>query len=72
MSDKDLLELAVEANRGLSCWSEVTSVKIDVSIIGDICYVKVKPELKDIVMVIDTHQERVEHFICGPGSPYGV
>jgi hypothetical protein len=66
VSDKDLLELAVEAHGGLSCCSEVTSRKIDVSITGGIWYVKGQPDvLKDIVMVIDTRQERVSNSFVG-------
>jgi hypothetical protein len=65
MSDNDLLELAVEAKGGLSCWIEVSSIKVDVSITGGIWYVKGRPELKDIVMVIDTRQERVSTSFVG-------
>ncbi len=56
----ELLDLAVEAHGGLARWNEVSSVKIDVSITGAIWYVKGQPDvLKDIVMVVDTHRERV-------------
>jgi hypothetical protein len=56
----DLLDLAVEAHGGLARWDELSSIKIDVSITGAILYVKGQPDvLKDIVMVADTHHERV-------------
>ena len=56
----ELLELAVKAHGGLARWNEVSSVEIDVSITGAIWYVKGQPDvLKNIVMVADTHQERV-------------
>ena len=56
----ELLDLAVEAHGGLARWNKVSSVKIDVSITGAIWYVKGQPDvLKDIVMVVDTHRERV-------------
>ncbi len=56
----ELLDLAVKAHGGLARWNEVSSVEIDVSITGAIWYVKGQPDvLKNIVMVADTHQERV-------------
>jgi hypothetical protein len=77
MSDRDLLELAVEAHGGLARWSRVASVKIEVSITGGIWYVKGRPDvLKDIVMVIDTERQwvgtsfvgRDRHTVFEPGE----
>jgi hypothetical protein len=62
----DLLDIAVEAHGGLARWNEVSSVKIDVSITGAIWYVKGQADvLKDIVMVADTHEERVTTTFVG-------
>ena len=62
----DLLEIAVEAHGGLARWTEVSSVRIDVSITGAIWYVKGQPDvLKDIVMVADTQRERVRTSFVG-------
>jgi hypothetical protein len=56
----DLLNLVVEAHGGLDRWSKVSSIEIDVSITGGIWYAKGQPDvLKNIVMVVDTRQERV-------------
>jgi hypothetical protein len=66
MSDTDLLDLAVEAHGGLARWSEVSSIKIDVSITGAIWHTKGQPDvLKEIVMVVDTKQERVTTSFVG-------
>jgi hypothetical protein len=62
----NLLDIAVDAHGGLARWNEVSSIKIDVSITGAIWYVKGQPDvLKDIVMVADTHQERVTTTFVG-------
>jgi hypothetical protein len=62
----DLLDAAVEAHGGLARWKEVSSVEIDVSITGAIWDVKGQHDvLKDIVMVADTHQERVMTSFVG-------
>jgi hypothetical protein len=56
----DLLEVVMEAHGGLARWHQVSAVTIAVSITGGIWYVKGQADvLKDIVMVADTHQERV-------------
>jgi hypothetical protein len=66
MSEHDLLDLAVEAHGSLARWNEVSSIKIDVSITGGIWYVKGQPDvLKDIVMNVDTKQERVTTTFVG-------
>jgi hypothetical protein len=62
----NLLDMAVDAHGGLNRWNDVASVKIDVSITGAIWYVKGQPDvLKDIVMVVDTAQERVATTFVG-------
>lgn len=62
----NLLDIAVEAHGGLARWNEVSSVDIDVSITGAIWYVKGQPDvLRDIVMVVDTNQERVATTFVG-------
>jgi hypothetical protein len=62
----DLLDIAVDAHGGLARWNEVDSIEIDVSITGAIWYVKGQPDvLKDIVMVADTHEERVVTTFVG-------
>lgn len=62
----NLLDMAVDAHGGVNRWSEVASVKIDVSITGAIWYVKGQPDvLKDIVMVADTARERVATTFVG-------
>jgi hypothetical protein len=61
-----LLDLAIEAHGGLARWNRVSSVTIDVSITGAIWHVKGQPDvLKDIVMVVDTQQERVTTSFVG-------
>ena len=62
----ELLEFAVEAHGGLARWNEVSSVTIDVSITGAIWWAKGQPDvLKDVVMVADTHRERVSTSFVG-------
>ena len=66
MSDTDLLALAVAAHGGMKRWDEVSSVNIEVSITGAIWYVKGQPDvLKDIVMAVDTKQQRVSTSFVG-------
>jgi hypothetical protein len=66
MSDTDLLDLAVEAHGGQNRWNEVSSIKVDVSITGAIWYVKGQPDvLKDVVMAVDTRQQRVVTSFVG-------
>jgi hypothetical protein len=66
MSDADLLALAVAAHGGLNRWNVVSSIKIEVSITGAIWYVKGQPDvLKDIVMAVDTKQQRVSTSFVG-------
>ncbi len=62
----DLLDLAIEAHGGLARWNRVSSLKIDASITGGIWYAKGQPDvLKDIVMVVDTRQQRVTTSFVG-------
>ena len=56
----ELLALAVKSHGGLERWNRVTSVKVAAAITGAIWFVKSKGDvLKNVVMTIDTKQERV-------------
>src|SRR5580698_7562238 len=60
VSMNELLNSAVNAHGGLERWNKVTSVKVAASITGAIWFVKGQGNaLKDIVMTVDTKDERL-------------
>lgn len=72
----DLLQEAVAAHGGLKRWNEINTITVAASITGAIWYVKGQMDvLKDVVMSIDTHQERMvtdfpgqdKRFLFEPG-----
>lgn len=56
----ELLNLAVKAHGGLERWHQVKAIEVAASITGGIWYVKGKGDvLKNVVMTIETQQERL-------------
>jgi len=56
----DLLQTAVTAHGGLKRWREISEIKVAASIRGAIWFVKGQGDyLKDIIMIVDTKQERL-------------
>ena len=62
----DLLELAVEAHGGLKRWSQLTAVKANVSITGELWRLKAQPEaLKNVVVEAQLKRQQLTTHLIG-------
>lgn len=60
VSMNDLLQKAVDAHGGMKRWNEINSITVAASLTGAIWFVKSQGDyLKDVVMTVDTRQERI-------------
>jgi hypothetical protein len=67
----DLLQTAVTAHGGLKRWHEISEIKVAASIRGAIWFVKGQGDyLKDIIMTVDTKQERLITDFPGQDKRY--